>query len=343
MATQISPDAEKVVATAPTGFQDYAMQNAPGDKLTSGEAARLLGQFQTTPYSGANVVAAIAGTTPTYNYNDPYGARSSIEQRLGYGDATAAEEAAQKSLLGFQDTTRATINSLRANRDLSTGLEAGFESQRTREATQQEQVLANELQLAQNKRLALENKVSQEYDIYTGERNKREAAMLDAMQYGAKVDMGMSLTDIAKAGTSAKKKYEEKTAKDKYKSDLKSTAMSLGIKTKGNTKELEKRITKYYKEQGASKKEMDAIELALKKKSLSSSSSKSTTIKDYTGTEQRLLANELFNEAVGQGLYGGYTYQYIKEQGESLGIDTSEGGAFDNAIRSKFGQPATRL
>lgn len=207
------------------------------------------GQSLFTPggtYSGQNVIQAMTNPASPYDYTDPYGARAAIGTKLGLDTATSAEQAAQAALLGFQDTTRAQINALRANRDLSTGLEAGFEAQRTREATQQEQVLANELTLAQQKRLALEGKVESEYQVFQQERGKREDLLLEGYKYGATgLDINMSVGDLASKVYKAQEDYIENQAKKEWKQKLKEMALSLGIKTKGlSAGEIEKKIAK---------------------------------------------------------------------------------------------------
>lgn len=255
MPTQYETD---LVAKHGSGMQDFINSERGRDgknNLLSGvnvdpqDVARITSGFQSSPYGGQNVVNAVNGT-PSYNYSDPYGARTSIEERLGLGNATAAEQSAQAGLTGFQDTTRAQINKLRDNRDLSTGLETGFEAKRTREATQQEQVLANELQLAQTNRLALDAKVADEYRIYQSERAIRQNALLQAIQNGAKnVNIGMSLEDITKASVGAQKKQAEKDKKDAYKQSLKDLYFQYTGKTAKPmaTGDLEKKVSKYSK------------------------------------------------------------------------------------------------
>lgn len=298
-------------------------------------------------YSGENIVNAVQNQIPTYNYQDPYGARQQIEQRLGFGEATQAEQQAQQSLLGFQDTTRAQINALRANRDLSTGLEAGFEAQRTREASQQEQVLTNQLNLAQQKRMALEGKIGQEYDVYQRERANREAAMLEAMQYGADVNIGMGLEDIVKKGVEARKQQEkemekklkkeaEEAKKDAYKQSLKDQLIAMGSSVKGLSKnELERKLEKKNKEALKQAERMAELEYQSKLKSLSGGGAEPKT--NYTDVEQRIIAQELIQEAESKGLYGGYAYEYAEQEADRLGIGAKENNAFNNALRGVFG------
>ena len=248
----ISSDAQKVLDKAGAGASDYVLsQGGFGDKLTSGEAQRLLAGFDSSAYSGENVLSAVSDPV-SYDYSDPYGAWDSIAKNIGYEDAQSAEQEATKALLDFRNETREGINALRANRDLSTGLEQGFESERTREATQQEQVLTDALTLASNKRMALESRVNRQYDVFQNELNKREALYTEALGYGADVDINMSISELTKKLTKAKEEKEEELREEEYRDNLKETLLSLGISTKTkkggtlNTSKMEKALKKYY-------------------------------------------------------------------------------------------------
>jgi len=174
-----------------------------GPKLNPTELSALMAQYNLNAQpaiSGDSFIQAVTSPASPYNYGDPYGAYASIGKTLGLEEATTGEQAAQKSLLDFQNTTQAQINKLRNNRDLSTGLEAGFESQRIREATAEEANLANLLTLAQNKRMAIEKQVSQQYDVFRSELDKRESLLAEAAQYGLKnVNINMGISELAAA------------------------------------------------------------------------------------------------------------------------------------------------
>jgi hypothetical protein len=98
-----------------------------------------------------------------------------------------------------------------------------------------------------------------------------------------------------------KKKDEEKAKKasdDAYKKQLKATAIEFGIKTKGKSmNEIEKALTKYYKEENLSKKEIARIDKALKQKELNkpysepnNGNTKATTREGYDYTSKQLDA-----------------------------------------------------
>jgi len=298
-----------------------------GPKLNPTELSALMAQYNLNAQpaiSGDSFIQAVTSPASPYNYGDPYGAYASIGAKLGLNEATAGEQAAQKSLLDFQNTTQAQINKLRANRDLSTGLEAGFESQRIREATAEEANLANLLTLAQNKRMAIEKQVSQQYDVFRSELDKRESLLAEAAQYGLKnVNINMGISELAaavgvgkimqanpKAGIkegdswdvinekiqvqedkalirelkiqNPKAKIKSSMSLDEAlkavskamdKAELKSIANSLGISTKGSSKEISKRIEKYYKEERNYTKEKRSLEMESAKLSYSKASS----------------------------------------------------------------------
>jgi hypothetical protein len=90
------------------------------------------------------------------------------------------------------------------------------------------------------------NKVNQ--GVATAKEVRTQLSGLIATAPGA----GIAYTDTyevaAKKAEDYLKKEAEEQAKDEYKQKLKEMALSLGLKTKGSTKELEKRIGKYNKE-----------------------------------------------------------------------------------------------
>lgn len=285
------------------------------------------------PYSGANVLAA--ATEPvTYDYSDPYGARTAIGTRLGLGEATTAEQAAAEALTGFQDTTRAQINALRNNRDLSVGLEQGFEATRLREASEQESILTNQLTNAQNARIALENKVNQEWSVFQQEQAKREDLYTTALQYGAKnVNINDSIENLTKAASEAKSKYEKDQKKEQEKDDLKKEARSLGINTKGKSgKELAKAIAKYYKKEGIKKDSVDAIDMALKNKELAKPYYKEDSEKEISIDKSDKGISGLIEEAVNSGDSWGDIAAVLT----GAGISTTAGSIADKYLRHKF-------
>jgi len=185
------------------GTQEQLAGYNYGPKLNPTELNAMMAKYNLTPQpaiNGATLVQAVTQPASPYNYGDPYGAYASIGAKLGLNEATAGEQAAQKALLDYQNTTQAQINKLRNNRDLSTGLEAGFEAMRVREATQEEANLGNQLTLAQNKRLAIENQVGQQYDIFKNELSTRENLLAQAAQYGMKnVNINMGIDELSRA------------------------------------------------------------------------------------------------------------------------------------------------
>ena len=337
MPTQYETD---LVAEHGSGMQDFINSERGRDgknNLLSGvnvdpqDVARITSGFQSSPYGGQNVVNAVNGT-PSYNYSDPYGARTSIEERLGLAEATAAEQAAQAGLTGFQDTTRAQINKLRDNRDLSTGLETGFEAKRTREATQQEQVLANELQLAQTNRLALDAKVADEYGIYQSERAIRQNALLQAIQNGAKnVNIGMSLEDITKASVEAQEKQAEEAEKKAYKDSVKDQLRAMGSSTKGlSINELERKLKKKIKASNEYDDMIKDLEVQAKRKALRDSTTEDKELADFDKylEKQKSILEKAASEDVDDGAWArawgnmqsAYPFMSPEQIDEALGL-----------------------
>ena len=115
---------------------------------------------------------------------------------------------------------------------------------------------------------SLISEASNRYNIAQQERNQ-----IQDLITSTKGKANITYTDSYETALQKAAKYEEKILKEEKKQaekdELKKTAKSLGIKTSGlSRKEIEKKINKYMKSKKAKADEIDAIELALKKKEL---------------------------------------------------------------------------
>lgn len=298
------PDVQAAFNADPSKMSNERRVGIWYDNYLAGGGQDLFGS-----YSGQNVVGAVTNPASPYDYNDPYGAYASIGKTLGLNEAQTAEQAANEALLNYKNTTVAGINTLRNNRDLSTGLEAGFEANRVREATAQESTLADQVQLAQNKRLAIESVVGQQYSVFQSELSQRENLVVQAAQYGIKdVNPNMSLATLSqkvgigqlmnenpsagiKETDSIDKAFQRLTSyaaeqkKQAYKDSLKQIALQMGItKTNISTGALEQKIGKQNKAALDDAKKMNdlqyesaKLDIAAKKKSLAKGTTVSAT------------------------------------------------------------------
>lgn len=114
----------------------------------------------------------------------------------------------------------------------------------------------------------LTSEAQDRYNIAQQERNQ-----IQDLITATKGKANITYTDSYEDALQKAAKYEEKVLKEEKKQaekdELKKTAKSLGIKTSGlSRKEIEKKLNKYMKSEKAKQDEIDAIELALKKKEL---------------------------------------------------------------------------
>ena len=148
-----------------------------------------------------------------------------------------------------------------------------------------------------------------------------------------------ALTKATKYEEQQQKKEEEKMAeKEKeareraYKDSIKAQLRAMGSSTNGSINELERKLKKKIKASGASEREMDQLNLALKRKELNKpyykpdgeDSFKST----YSAPEQRRMIN--------QALAGGEDWNDIANTFNALGIDTASDSVMDSYLKQKF-------
>lgn len=131
---------------------------------------------------------------------------------------------------------------------------------------------------------SLTSEASNRYNIAQQERNQ-----IQDLITATKGKANITYTDSYETALQKAAKYEEKLLKEEKKQaekdELKKTAKSLGIKTSGlSRKEIENKINKYMKSEKAKADEIDAIELALKKKSLAGGSGTTTNANDFYST-----------------------------------------------------------
>ena len=117
----------------------------------------------------------------------------------------------------------------------------------------------------------LQGLTSEAQDRYNIAKNER--SQIQSLITATKGKANITYTDSYEDALQKAAKYEEKVLKEEKKQaekdELKSTAKKLGIKTSGlSSKEIEKKLKKYYDKETAKQDEKDAIDIALKKKEL---------------------------------------------------------------------------
>ena len=126
---------------------------------------------------------------------------------------------------------------------------------------------------------------------------------------------------------------------------MKEELRALGKSTGGlNTKKLEAKLRKHNKSAIDEAKDRADQEWNMKVAKFNKSMRESDKDIDLSKeTNQRALANELLDEAEGQGLFGNNAYEYAIDQGKLLNLDVAEGSNFDNQIRARFNLEPNRI
>lgn len=323
-----------------------------GGRLRNNEAQAILSSFRPnitpqTVYSAGNIAQATNAPAPRPNYADPYALRDFFLNTSDMVTAREAVKTANADLLARRQTGRAQQQAIQ---ELPQALNVirGEQAVAGQQSALSEQAAAESLLAAQSGYDTLAQEANAKYAIAQEERGKLQDLI---SQTSGKA--GISYADSFETALQKAAKYEEKVAKDKKKEAEKDALKALYFELTGkqaksmSTGELKKKVSKA----GASKKQIEdklnalkvtaaELDIAKARKSLKDDGKSTTAPKNYTDTEQRLLANELFDEAQSKGLYGDYLYQYMQTEGDRLGVDVGEGSIFDNSIRRKFGQGA---
>lgn len=262
----ISSDAQAVIAAAGAGAQDYILnQGGFGNKLTSGEASRLLTGFSPTitpqqVYSAGNIAQATYNPAPAPNYADPFALR---EYFMNAPDVVAAREAAKlanQDLLARRQTGRAQQQAIK-ELPMAMNVIRGSQAVAGEQASLSEQAAAESLLAAQSTYDTLAQEAGAKYDIAKNERAKLQELIAST---GGKA--GISYGDSFESALRKASDYEDKVAAEKKKTaekdDLKKLAMSVGISTKGlSSKEIRTKLEKKAKKDSALEDKMNALKL----------------------------------------------------------------------------------
>jgi hypothetical protein len=189
-------------------------------------------------FSTSNITQAT--TNPTAAPDDLLNIRNTIYNELGIPNLQKQYQDIYKSVLGFDLGTTAQQVGIEGQ-PVAMNVIRGSQAQAAQQRALQRQGLVAQADVAQSSLQAALGEAGVQYGIRAQEVEQKRAIIL---QYpGAKITFGDSLDTVAKKLD----KYQKEAEKDAYKAELKKMAMSLGIKTSGSRKELEKRISKVNK------------------------------------------------------------------------------------------------
>lgn len=255
MATQTSADADKVLASLDPNVRSQIISQGAGDRLTSGEATRLVSAYQANPYSATNINQTMTAPVAPPDYNDPLGYRTRLEGETGLTTARTNYQDLVNNVRKYDQTSLAQQNYLEGQ-TIRQGVITGQQANQARLRAQERTSLVDESQAAQDLLLAKQQEVSDRYGIYNSQREMMTNLILQ--NPGAKI----KYTDTVEAASGKLEKYAVEAKKAAYKDSLKQIALQMGINTKGkSTKDLEKKISKTNKKALALARQQSELQL----------------------------------------------------------------------------------
>ena len=267
MATQVSTDAQKVLAGVNPEAMSSILSQAPGDRLTSGEATRLLDAFKVSgnPYAATNIAATSTAPVAKPDMSDPLALRQFYLDQLGVGQAQTELQDINKRLGLFDTETEMTLNALE-NKPIRLGVVTGEQAATERSRSTTRNSLAREALAKQSFLDAARTEANTRFEISNSERDTLQQLIIKS---GGRA--GITFADSISEASKKLSKYEEKqaeeTAKEERKQKLKDLALSAGISTKNkkggslSTKDLEKAIAKAAKKDKDLEDELNRIKV----------------------------------------------------------------------------------
>lgn len=251
----VSSDAQNVLSGASAEATQYVLANTPGQNLTSGEASRLLAQYNANPdavMSAGNIAATNSNPTPAPD--DLLGIRKQVYSELGVNDLQQKFNDIYGQLNAFDTATEEQSRKI-MEQPLSMNELRGANATATELRATERSGLARQAEVARSALLAAQQEAQAVYGIRESEVQQKRQYLL---QYpGAGFTMADSFETISKKLGD----YQEKVKKDDYKASLKEKLISLGLKTSGNTKSLEARLKKANKSLLEQTKQENALKL----------------------------------------------------------------------------------
>lgn len=238
-----------LVPTVPISNTPY---QAP---LTPSTATQTLNKYGIDPnqvLSAGNIQQTI--TNPAPAPDDLLGIRSSLYNTTGVNAAQAEYQAARQAASSAAIGLNERLTGLRG-RAVSLNKITGTSAQERAVSSNEIDALNAAEQLSLGNYQAKKSEADAQFAIRESEVTQKRA--LQAQYPGAKI----SVADSFDQAFTKIDKYAEDQKKEIYKATLKAKAIDLGIKTSGNTKQLEKRISKTNKAALADVKKKSDLEL----------------------------------------------------------------------------------
>jgi len=282
--------ASSMAAVASPGY--VAPTAPPGTPVATGVPAPSPSQV----YSADNITQASTAPAPTYNMNDPMGIYDSIMNSPEITAAMTEMQKAQAEVDRIKAEGRQVQTMIEGNNEFSLNTLRGSQDLASRRTSDSLSIAADILGQKQSLLAALKDTAQDKFNIANAQR--QEINQLIINNPGAGIKYGDTIEEAAgKIETYNKKVEAEQTERLKeekkkaYKDELKATARSMGINTKGlSTKELEKKIAKKNKSALAQAQERADAEWNMKVQAHNNSMSSGGS-DDYKKTEEKLYTD----------------------------------------------------
>ena len=303
---------------------------------TTANVQNFLQSYQPTAqqvYSPTNVQQATTAPAKAPNLADPLGLYSYYMNTPEVTQAQTAYQNLQQKLSQFDTGTQQAQIGLE-NQPISLNVIRGEQAQLGQQAAATRQGLASQALVAQSAMEAARQTAQDKLNLALSQRS--ELTNLITQYPGAKISYADTIESASKKIT----KYQDEQAKQAYKDTLKQTAMQLGIKTKGSTKDIEKRLKKYYGDEQTYKKQVQALELAAKQKALAGTSTGGQSMvasKTLANAQSALLSSRGSDMKADPNVYMQQRQNYMNAGGSGTDFDSQFAGLLSQEQQQNLG------
>lgn len=292
MAT-VSKDAEAVLSGVDQATRDAIIGQAPGGKLTSGEASRLLSSFKVSgsPYSSPNIASAVSAPATRPDYNDPLAMRDFYLNELGVPQAQTDVKTLTDQINQFDTTTQESLNALE-NQPLRMGVITGEQAATARSASTTRESIARELAA----KTSFLDSARQEANTRLQLKQEEIAPVRELiLKTGGKA--GITVYDNLETASQKAYDFQVKESEKAKKEEEKASLKDLYIKTFGappkkgaSAKDIRKKLEKQAKEDKNTKNAMDSLDKRYKEAQISNLLDKSSGSgdKEYESQKENL-------------------------------------------------------
>ena len=311
---------------------NFVAEEQPLSGITVPQAPTVTAPTAASVYSAPNIQQATTAPVAQPDLSDPLGIYDFYLKGADVTQTQGQFQSDQAALAKAKATARSRQLAIEQNPLESQQFIVGQQSRAGQLDAATLSALSDAAGVSQSAYLASKEDAQNKANLALGQRDQLTNLIVN--NPGAKI----KYTDTFEEAVGKAQKYSVKKAKEDAKkaekADLKATAKALGIKTSGlSRREIERKLSKYAKKESAKQDEIDAIDLALKKKTLNKpyyAPKDGDSLKNsYTSTEQ--------NRFIEEALAGGEDWNDIKQTFIGLGIPVDEGSNMDTYLKNKFG------